>query len=450
MPAHVLDATRALQLGRSLLPSRCEVPIRRGPRPKLELRADAPDAADLVAVRRWVKAAKHPTAIDMYSGAGGLSLGLREGGFSVLAGADSDPIAVETYLANLGGLCFLGDLSDPHDFLDHLGAWGINTVDLVAGGVPCQPFSRAGRSKIRSLVRAGIRSSIDPRVGLWQSFVTVVRLLLPRAVLLENVPELAKWDSGTVLSDFCESLEELGYKTETRILRASHFGVPQHRSRLFIVGLRDSRSIEWPNPIAHRPSLRDAIGDLPSVAPGQREERIPYSAPQTALQRRLRKGVRKRDRGWVYDHVTRETRADDAEAFALMPQGGTYIDLPESLRRYRSDIFTDKYKRLAWDGLCRTITAHMAKDAYSYIHPEQPRTLSLREAARVQTFPDWFRFAGEPSHRYRQVGNAVPPLLAQAVGKAILSASGKPHQRAMTKAMGSRPKSGIGTAKRGS
>jgi len=434
MPVPPLDAARALQLGRSLLPSRCAVAVRRGPRPKLEPPANTPNAADLAAVRRWVRHARRPTAIDVFSGCGGLSLGLKDAGFSVLAGADFDPVAVETYLANLGGLCFLGDLSEPQEFLDHLGAWGITAVDLVAGGVPCQPFSRAGRSKIRSLVSAGFRSPLDPRADLWRSFVDVVRALSPSAVLFENVPDLAKWDGGTVLARVRGSLEALGYESKVRILKASDYRVPQYRSRLFIVGLRSGRSFDWPDPTGLRPTLRDAIGDLPLVEAGQREERLPYMGPQTDLQRRLRRGVARRDAGWVYEHVTRETRSDDAQAFAFMPEGGTYIDVPEGLRRYRSDIFKDKYKRLVWEGLCRTITAHMAKDAYWYIHPEQARTLSPREGARVQTFPDWFRFAGEPSHRYRQIGNAVPPLLAEAVGKALMSTLRQSSNRARTPA----------------
>jgi DNA (cytosine-5)-methyltransferase 1 len=337
-------------------------------------------------------------------------------------------VAVESYVANLGGLGYVGDLSDPDDFMNHLSAWDIDSVDLLAGGIPCQPFSRAGRSKIRSLVEAKVRSSDDSRADLWQSFARIAEKLRPTAVLLENVPDLASWNDGAILTGFCESLRALGYETDARILNAFEHGVPQFRSRLFIVATKSSIKFDWPQPKA-RPTLRDAISDLPSVDPGQRIERVPYARPLTPLQRRLRKGVAVNDRRWIDDHITREIRADDAQAFALLNEGGTYIDLPDRLRRYRSDIFTDKYKRLEWNNLCRTITAHMAKDAYWYIHPDQNRTLSIREAARVQTFPDWFRFAGEPSHRYRQIGNAVPPLMAEAVGRAVLGALKKPMRK---------------------
>lgn len=364
-----------------------------------------------------------PTAIDLFCGAGGMSLGLRDAGFRVLVGADQDRLAIETHDANIGGLGYCGDLSDPTELLEHLAAWGITTVDLVAGGPPCQPFSRAGMSRLRELVRRGERAVKDPRAHLWTSFVTVVRALRPRAVLMENVPDLAGWDDGAVLIGFLESLRDLGYRVEARILEAWRHGVPQHRSRLFVVGLADGGELEWPVDVEPAPTLWDAIADLPAVGGAQRREAIRYwGPPDSLLARRLRADVPPEERGVVYDHVTREVRPDDAEAFALLPEGGTYEDLPPRLQRYRTDIFADKYKRLEWRALSRSITAHLAKDGYWYIHPEQHRTLSVREAARIQTFPDWFRFAGEPTHRYRQIGNAVPPMLAEALGCSIRAA----------------------------
>lgn len=392
--------------------------IRRGPGASLHLVAHpaAPDPTNSAAIRRWLRGLSGPTAIDLFCGAGGLSLGLRNAGFSVVVGADVDPTSVETHTANLGGLGYLGDLGNPDLFLTQLREWGIRRVDLVAGGVPCQPFSRAGRSKIRSLVRAGVRSEHDERADLWESFVAIVRSLRPRAVLLENVPDLAVWNEGAVLLGFCEALRELGYHADAVVLNAFDYGVPQHRARLFVIATRPGVRFQWPEPRAPRPSIRDAIGDLPVLVPELQRERIPYSGPRSLLQQLLRSGVADEDRGWIHDHMTRPVRDDDAEAFALLAEGQTYADLPDRLQRYRADIFPDKYNRLEWDGLSRSITAHLAKDGYWYIHPAQNRTLSVREAARLQTFPDWFRFAGRPSGRYRQIGNAVPPLMAEAIG----------------------------------
>jgi DNA (cytosine-5)-methyltransferase 1 len=413
------------------------VPHHRGIDLALDPHSDAPDPLDLPGVRRWVREGTGPTAIDLFCGAGGLSLGLADSGFRVLVGADHDRASVETHLANIGGLGYHGDLGDPDDFLDHIRAWRISEVDLLAGGVPCQPFSRAGRSKIRSLVAAGQRSIDDPRAQMWRSFIRIAEAIRPRAVLLENVPDLAVWDDGAILVGFCDSLRELGYVTEARIVDAHEHGVPQHRSRLFVVALRPGVDFRWPEPRGgRRPSVRAAIGDLPVVPPGQREERVRYGGPRTALQRELRRDVQPSDRRFVDDHITRAVRPDDAVAFALLPEGGTYDDLPAHLQRYRSDIFSDKYKRLEWEGLSRSITAHIAKDGYWYIHPDQHRTLSVREAARIQTFPDWFRFAGQPTLRYRQIGNAVPPLLARAVGAQVHESLSRPPRRGRPRGTG--------------
>lgn len=380
-----------------------------------------------------MRAAQGPTAVDLFSGAGGLSLGLRDAGFTVLVGADSDPFAVETHTANLGGLGWAGDLTDPDEFLEHLDQWGIGEVDLVAGGPPCQPFSRAGSAKIRDLVRSGGRSAEDPRAGLWNSFMAVVERLRPSVVLIENVPDLPSWDDGAVIVGFYESLRTLGYEVDARILDAFQHGVPQHRARLFIVATQGVAGFEWPDPHSPAPTLRDAIADLPPAPAAQRDERSLYfDSPRSSLAKRMRRGMTHENRRVVWDHMTRDVRADDLEAFNLMPQGGTYSDLPAELQRYRTDIFTDKYKRLVWDQVSRSITAHIAKDGYWYIHPDQPRTLSIREAARIQTFPDDFRFAGQPSHRLRQIGNAVPPLLAEAIGvriREMLEAPGKISRR---------------------
>jgi DNA (cytosine-5)-methyltransferase 1 len=388
-----------------------------------------PDVLDRVALQRlWTVRDARPTAVDLFCGAGGLSLGLERAGFNVLVGADSDAWAVRTHDANLSGLAWCGDLSDPAEFLATLAVWGIDKVDLVAGGVPCQPFSRAGSSRIRDLVDTGGRGAHDHRADLWSSFVTVVRALRPRAVLVENVPDLPRWNDGAVLAGLYESLQALGYCVDARIVDGFRFGVPQHRQRLIVIGLDGGRTPEWPAPNDELVTLRDAIGDLPPIPRAQRAEELRYDPRRirSAFQEVMRNGVGEADAGTIFEHVCRDVRADDMQAFRLLGEGQTYIDLPDRLRRYRSDVFTDKYKRLTWNELCRSITAHIAKDGYWYIHPDQHRTLSIREAARVQSFPDEFRFAGTPTHRYRQIGNAVPVLLAEAIGRALFKAMERP------------------------
>ncbi len=137
----------------------------------------------------------------------------------------------------------------------------------------------------------------------------------------------------------------------------------------------------------------------------------------------MRSAVPSADTNKLFDHITRPVRDDDAKAFAVMDSTTKYSDLPDDVKRYRDDIFDDKYKRLGENELSRTITAHIAKDGYWYIHPRQGRTLTVREAARLQTFPDWYRFAGPPSAAFKQIGNAVPPFLGLHLGQQIITTS---------------------------
>ena len=399
------------------------LPKQRGERIRLPRHPQSPDPSDPEAIRSWLEDTQGPLAIDMFSGAGGLSLGLEEAGFHVVAAADSDAVAMETHAANIQGLTWVGDLSNPNNFLAQLKEWGIDRVDLLAGGPPCQPFSRAGTSKIGHLVRMGVRDPHDQRADLWKSFFEVIDQLKPRAVLFENVPDFATAQGGALLIALVDELRARDYDHHVRILEAWRYGVPQHRSRLFAVGVSSGLHFEWPEGDEKRPTLWDAIGDLPLVEANTRAEVQEYAGhPETELGRRMRRDLPNGEAAKVRDHITRAVREDDAAIYRLMEQGASYLDVPEDLRRYRSDIFNDKYHRLSCDELSRTITAHIAKDGYWYIHPRQDRTLSIREAARIQTFPDRFRFAGHPSSRYRQIGNAVPPMLASAIGSAVLDA----------------------------
>ena len=383
----------------------------------------SPNQEDLESVKAWLKRTPKPWAVDLFSGAGGLSFGLEQAGFSIVAAADTDSSALNTHRANFPSLTWLGDLSSPDGFLNSLSNWGVHEIDLLAGGPPCQPFSNAGIPKIASLVRSGDRKTHDPRRDLWRSYFSFVDALAPRAVLLENVPDMARSQEGAILVHFLQEMEARGYRSDVRVLESWQYGVPQHRKRLFIVGMKGQIAFDWPEPSDRDVTLRDAIGDLPQVPPGQLDNTIEYSGhPTSSLGMLLRSGLKGAEAKVLWDHVTRFVRDDDAEAFSLMGEGQTYQDLPDRLRRYRGDIFTDKYVRLRWDGLSRSITAHLAKDGYWYIHPQQDRTLSVREAARIQTFPDSFRFAGSMTSRFAQIGNAVPPLLAREVGHSLLSA----------------------------
>ncbi len=381
---------------------------------------------------------ERPLAIDLFCGAGGLSLGLEDAGWWVVMGIDHDREAVETHRHHFPGWTTDWDLAD-EDVVERVARLSrLAGVDLIVGGPPCQPFSKAGRSMLRDLVRSGRRPAHDHRRELWQSFLGVVAGARPRAVLMENVPDMALDRDMLVLRTMVDELERLGYGVEARIVETWRYGVPQYRQRLILVAVEGGRRFEWPAEVTAPVSLRQAIGDLPPVEGGWRpdggaEGWAPYDGPLTAFQEEMRAGLGPGEAGRIRDHITRPVREDDALAFAQMDHTTRYSDLPDELKRYRDDIFDDKYKRLDYDDLCRTITAHIAKDGYWYIHPEQDRTLTIREAARVQTFPDRFRFAGPPSAAFRQIGNAVPPRLGYHLGRAVLeSLDGQPGARVPT------------------
>ncbi|MEU5932431.1 DNA cytosine methyltransferase [Micromonospora sp. NPDC047187] len=368
-------------------------------------------------------------AVDLFSGAGGLSSGIERAGWTTAASVDFDERALETHRANFPGLSLKMDLGDPaeRDRLEDI--LRPAKIDLVAGGPPCQPFSRAGRNKIRDLVKNHGRDPEDRRKELWSAYLDMVKRIDPRAVLMENVPDMGLHDDFFVIRTIEEELEELGYATQARLVDAWHYGVPQHRKRLILLARKDVDDFTWRKPDSKRTFLLEAIGDLPEleVVPteriGQRE--LEYRTPQNLsdFARKMRQGA---PLGLVWDHMTRRVRQDDHRIFEVMNSDTKYSDLQDILaedereyQRYSAEKYTDKYKKLAWNELSRTITAHIAKDGYWYIHPEQLRTLTVREAARVQTFPDHFRFAGTRSDAFRQIGNAVPPLLGEAAAEVL-------------------------------
>ena len=388
---------------------------------QLSRHPDAPKAHpsdDPPGWREWAQSLTSPLAVDLFCGGGGLSLGLEQAGCTVVLAVDLDKHAVATHEANFRGPALRLDLADEDQVDDLLELLRGIQIDILAGGPPCQPFSRAGRSKIRSLVNSGSRSAVDERRDLWHTFVTIAQELQPRVVLFENVPDLGLADDSLIVRRMTREFEGIGFNVDCRLLDAWRYGVPQHRQRLILIAVSEGE-VSWP-PTLDPVTVRDAIGDLPSLGNGTGDRELRYGDPQTPFQHRARLGMTDANRSMIFDHMTRPVREDDREAFTLMDGATSYSDLPDRLKRYRDDIFTDKYNRLDWARLSRSITAHIAKDGYWYIHPSEPRTLTVREAARIQTFPDSFRFAGTRSHAFTQIGNAVPPALAAAVAKSIL------------------------------
>jgi DNA (cytosine-5)-methyltransferase 1 len=393
----------------------------------------ADDDKQLSALCSQLRANGIPLAADLFSGAGGMSLGLEEAGFRVVLGIDHYNFAVQTHRHHFAGMSLEEDLSDPDTIRRVAAILKRNKVDLLAGGPPCQPFSRAGRSMIRHRVLTGAADPYDERRDLWRSFLELVQLSRPRAVLMENVPDMALDKEMFILRSMTEELEQMGYSVSARVVDCWRYGVPQMRHRLILVALKNRVCFDWPEEASNRVTLWNAIGDMPEVEGGWRPEGgasgwAQYQGPRTEYQRWMRRKVAPSDERKLFDHITRPVREDDRAAFESMTHKTKYTDLAPEFQRYRKDIFDDKYKKLDENDLSRTITAHIAKDGYWYIHPRQTRTLTVREAARIQTFPDDFRFAGPPSAAFKQIGNAVPPLISQVIGEAIqasLASGGK-------------------------
>jgi DNA (cytosine-5)-methyltransferase 1 len=376
-----------------------------------------------------------PTVLDIFCGAGGMSLGFQNAGCKILGGIDNNPHAVRTHHRNFPN-CRLKLAERDISSLD-LRKLPIkpNEVDILIGGPPCQVFSRVGIGKMKSL---GKLIEEDPRNFLYKDFVRCLQYYSPLFFVMENVDYLFK--KKNAFPKILKSLElglpgqregYRGYRIHHGVLTASDYGVPQIRKRLFMVGVRQDLELEFefPRVLRKKPiSVGEAISDLipltppyislreKSSGPQQTDVIKPYlSPPQSEYQRKMRKKITKREApDGVMNHICRSHNPVDLICFAMLTPGGKYLDLPESMRRYRWDIFEDKYKRLPWDKPAWTLTAHMKKDCLAYIHPKQNRSISVREAARLQSFPDDFVFDAPMTRMFELVGNSVPPLLAEA------------------------------------
>jgi DNA (cytosine-5)-methyltransferase 1 len=386
------------------------------------------------------------TVLDLFCGAGGMSLGFQNAGCQILGGIDNNPNAIRTHHRNFPNCRLKLNAQDIRtiDMLEFPIKPG--EVDILIGGPPCQGFSVVGIGKMKSLERARgnnpeLKVRNDPRNFLYKVFVDLLNYYQPLFFVIENVNTLKNNKIFPVIINSLKNgltVHERNYPGydifEPKVLTASDYGVPQVRKRLFIVGKRRdvNLSFEFPKKnIVYPVSVGDAIGDLPELqaismalisrisGPKQVDIETPYNfEPQSEYQEKMRS--KKQPGEGVMNHICRAHNEKDLDIFAMLPQGGKYKDLPESVRRYRSDIFDDKYKRLKWNEPSWTLTAHMRKDCLAYIHPTQTRSISVREAARLQSFPDDFVFDAPMTRMFELVGNSVPPLLAEAIARPIV------------------------------
>ncbi len=382
----------------------------------------------------WQAEPMSPTAVDLFCGAGGASLGLVQASWDLRLAADVDLACSSTHRANLPGDFLTADLRTV-DTDKVLGAADVSPgqLDLLFAGPPCQGFSIIGS-----------RVVWDKRNNLFMEVLRLASELQPRCIVIENVPGLVTLARGAYLHAILEGLSAAGYEAACAELLAAQYGAPQMRWRLIIIGWRKDLEIPagygFPRPTVGTAEIgdllpnctippgqlegfvttADAISDLPPVAAG--EEATRYMGPPVGpYQKTMRAGLN----GELSNHYAARLSAANLTRLAHIKPGQDWRDLPRDLlpssmqRALRKD-HTRRYRRMTWDGVPRAvITRFRDPKSGEYTHPEQDRTITIREAARLQGFPDSFVFHGPRTSQYDQVGNAVPTQLAEAIASEI-------------------------------
>lgn len=342
-------------------------------------------------------------AIDLFAGCGGLSKGFMDAGFDIIVGVDNDKAALETFKKNHNGAeVLIADLSKQETFDKIKKIAGKRSIDVIIAGPPCQGFSLSGP-----------RSFDDERNKLYLAVFKVVKQFNPKGFIIENVPGMATLYSGQIKEEILRRFRALGYNVECKVLCSVDFGVPQIRKRLIFMGVRkDIGEVKFPTeiftPETYR-TCRDAISDLPSRINELGEEEDCYlSEPFTEYQRLMRKECKV-----LHNHVATNHTQMVKDTIALVPEGGNYKDLPKGVGESRK--FNEAWTRYHGDKPSKTIdTGHR-----NHFHYQYNRVPTIRENARLQSFPDDFIFLGTRTQQNRQVGNAVPPLLGFHIAKAL-------------------------------
>jgi DNA (cytosine-5)-methyltransferase 1 len=374
-----------------------------------------------------------PTAISLFAGAGGCSLGFGQAGYDVRFATDIDADAVESYRRNFPSTpCEAADIGDlsADCILERIGLKS-GELDILLGGPPCQGFSSAGA-----------KAGNDPRNSLLAHYIRLLEAIRPKWFVMENVEGLLTNDGGSHLRDTVAAFLEAGYALNLEKIYAQGHGIPQRRKRVLIVGNRIGHDFVFPEPVTRfsgnifrkgEVTFACAVGDLPTAVQ-EADELLAYrKPPQNELQVYLR-GESKS----VRDHYAVPLSQIQLERVRNLHPGQTMKDLPEHLqhesfrrrafRRVMDGTPVEKrggapsgLKRLFADEPSLTITSAATRE---FVHPAEDRLLTLRECARLQTFPDWFEFTGGAASRIQQIGNAIPPMLARAIGEHIASDHG--------------------------
>ena len=406
-----------------------------------------------------MKAEKQYTVIDLFAGAGGLSEGFVQAGFVPIAHVEMDKDACNTlrtrccfhylrannqldvyykYLkgeipretlyasvpAEVTNAVINVEISDKtiNDTFDKIKflAKG-RKIDMIIGGPPCQAYSLLGRH------RKAMEN--DPRTLLYLQYGKFLKEFTPKGFVFENVPGLLSAKKGKHFQNLQTYFDELGYKVHFKMLNASDYGVLQERHRIIIVGWQKNNDMGYPDikKSSTDAVINDILGDLPLLKAGEIEMVSSYKKENNSYLRES--GIRADDEIFVTQNITRPVNANDAAIYAYAIKlwdskqvRVKYTDLPIELRTQKNEnSFLDRFKVVNGKGKAHTIVAHLAKDGHYYIHPSLNvcRSISVREAARMQSFPDNFYFEGSRSAIFKQIGNAVPVLMAKKIAESI-------------------------------
>lgn len=405
-----------------------------------------------------------PKVLDLFAGAGGLSEGFIAAGCEIIGHIEMDKNACKTLVTRMvyHALWRIGKLDEYKNYilgkttLDALiekyslqkqrdsvicakigkdnyknllkkikEKLGHKSVDIIVGGPPCQAYSHIGRARDEKSMRW------DHRKFLYRYYVEFLKALKPKIFVFENVPGLLSSGDGIYLREMRKLMKKAGYKTDFRIINAADFGVPQNRKRVVLVGWNEESKLEkYPVflPVDRKYLVRDFLEDLPKISAGEGSQLVKNFRNRNALLERL--GISNPNLCVLMDHVARPHNKRDLEIYrrvVLAKRKGVtlkYNLLPKRLKTHKNEeCFLDRFKVIdAKAKGSHTVVAHLQKDGHAYIHPElrQNRSLTVREAARLQTFSDDYKFEGTRGLQFRQIGNAVPPMLSRVIAEELI------------------------------
>lgn len=341
--------------------------------------------------------------IDLFSGVGGLSLGFQMAGCQIVLANEIDKSIAESYQRNHPETRMINhditQLDIPLVFTEYA-----NATDIIVGGPPCQGFSQKGQRKTIN----------DSRNFLFNYYYKVVDYVRPKFFVIENVPNILTAENGYFKQEITEIFQGIGYELSCKVLNAADYGVPQNRHRAFIVGNRIGARFEFPQYAPKRVSIWDAISDLAFLESGEGKfEQAYQEVPSSDYQTTLRDGATR-----LYNHQATKHSPDAIKKLTLIPPEGDKSVLPSSM--LTKSIYSGTWCRMKKSEQAVTITTRFdTPSSGQFTHPFLNRAITVREAARIQSFPDSFIFYGNKGSQMKQVGNAVPPLLAKAVAEKI-------------------------------